>query len=73
MVDDGECIEAITAGIASPFPKTGLELMWNASTFGLMAWSEALVSDNMNLLANGNRTHGAARLKELSRAPKAGQ
>jgi len=66
LVDDGEGIEATTGGIAFPFPKTGLELMWNASTFSLMAWSEQLVSDNMYVLANGNRTHGQLKSANLA-------
>ena len=72
LVDDGEGIVATTGGIAFPFPKTGLELMWNASTFSLMAWTEQYVSDNMYVLANGTRSHGQVNSSNLAEHLKPG-
>lgn len=66
LEDDGEGIVATTGGIAFPFPKTGLELLWTSSFFTYRPWSEELVSDNMYVLANGNRSHGQVKSANLA-------
>ena len=66
LVDDGEGIDATTGGIAFPFPKTGLELLWTSSFFTYRPWSEELVSDNMYVLADGSRSHGQLKSANLA-------
>src|SRR5690554_2415716 len=66
LVDDGEGIEATTGGIAFPFPKSGLELLWTSSFFSYRPWSEELVSDNMYVLADGSRSHGQLKSANLA-------
>ncbi len=64
VVDDGEGIEGITGGIYFPFPKTGLELLWN-SIIPYRAWTEKLVADYALVLANGSISWGRVRSRNI--------
>lgn len=73
LVSDGEGIEATTGGIAFPFPKTGLELLWSSSFYTYRPWTEELTSDNAYVLANGKINWGRVKSRNLAPHLKPGQ
>lgn len=73
LVSDGEGIEATTGGIAFPFPKTGLELLWTSSFYTYRPWTEELTSDNAYVLADGKINWGRVKSRNLAPHLKPGQ
>ncbi|MEG4314651.1 DUF1329 domain-containing protein [Pseudomonas sp. FIP_A4] len=66
LVSDGEGIEATTGGIAFPFPKTGLELLWTSSFYTYRPWTEELTSDNAYVLVDGKINWGRVKSRNLA-------
>ena len=66
LVDDGEGILATTGGIAFPFPKTGLELLWTSSVFTYRPFTEELISDNAYVLPDGKINWGRVKSRNLA-------
>ena len=64
VVDDGEGVDATTGGVFFPFPKTGLELLWNA-IIPYRAWTEILTSDNAYVLADGSISWGRVKSRNI--------
>lgn len=65
LVDNGEGVMGASGGTLFPIPKTGLELLWNA-TMPYRAWTEELVSDNAYVLADGKVNWGRVRSRNLA-------
>ncbi|MNN12517.1 hypothetical protein D3C81_1255110 [compost metagenome] len=66
LTDDGEGVVAKTGGTPFPMPKTGMELLKNASLFTLRPWSEEYVSDNAYVLKDGKVNWGRVHSKNLA-------
>jgi hypothetical protein len=63
LVDNGEGVMGASGGTLFPIPKSGLELLWNA-TMPYRAWTEELVSDNAYVLADGKVELGPGALPQ---------
>jgi hypothetical protein len=66
LVDDGEGVVGKTGGTAFPVPRSGLELLKNASAFTLRAWTEEYTSDNAYVLKDGNINWGRVHSRNLA-------
>lgn len=66
LVDDGEGVVAKTGGTPFPIPKTGVELLKNASLFTLRPWTEEYTSDNAYVLKDGKVNWGRVYSKNLA-------
>ncbi|MGO1271313.1 MAG: DUF1329 domain-containing protein, partial [Pseudomonas helleri] len=66
LVDDGEGVVGKTGGTPFPVPRSCLELLKNASTFTLRAWTEEYTSDNAYVLKNGNINWGRVHSRNLA-------
>lgn len=66
LVDDGEGVVAKTGGTPFPLPKSGLELLKNASLFTLRPWTEEYTSDNAYVLKDGKVNWGRVYSKNLA-------
>ncbi len=66
VVDNGLGIEGTTGAIAFPFPKSGLEAVWNIIS-PHRAWTEKAITDIANVYANGSVAWG--RNKFMTMAP----
>lgn len=66
LVDDGEGVVGKTGGTPFPVPRNGLELLKNASTFTLRAWTEEYTSDNAYVLKDGNINWGRVHSRNLA-------
>lgn len=73
LVDDGEGVVGKTGGVPFPVPRSGLELLKNASTFSLRAWTEEYISDNAYVLKNGNVNWGRVHSRNLAPALQPGK
>lgn len=65
LLDEGMGVHAFTNGFMFPFPKSGLELLWNIMV-PYRAHTEELVSDNAYVLDNGNVSWGRVRSRNLA-------
>ncbi len=66
LVDDGEGVVAKTGGTPFPLPKSGLELLKNASLFTLRPWTEEYTSDNAYVVKDGKINWGRVYSKNLA-------
>jgi len=66
LTDDGEGVVAKTGGTPFPLPKSGLELLKNASLFTIRPWTEEYVSDNAYVLRDGKVNWGRVHSKNLA-------
>lgn len=73
LVDDGEGVVGKTGGTPFPVPRSGLELLKNASTFTLRAWTEEYTSDNAYVLKDGNINWGRVHSRNLAPALEPGK
>ncbi|MGE8321862.1 MAG: DUF1329 domain-containing protein [Pseudomonas sp.] len=73
LVDDGEGVVGKTGGTPFPVPRSGLELLKNASTFTLRAWTEEYISDNAYVLKDGNINWGRVHSRNLAPALEPGK
>lgn len=71
LVDDGMGVRAHTNGIMFPFPKSGLELLWNI-TVPYRAYTEELISDNAYVIANGSVNWGRVKSRNMGPSHKPG-
>lgn len=71
LVDNGEGVTGVTGGPLFPFPKNGLELLWNA-IIPYRAFTEELVSDNAYVLADGAINWGRVRSRNMCAACEPG-
>jgi hypothetical protein len=62
--DDGLAITQLLGGIPFPFPRNGLEAIYNLER-GAAEWSDAVVYDIADVYANGSIAWGRTRLKVL--------
>lgn len=71
LIDDGMGVHAYTNGVMFPFPKNGLELLWNI-TVPYRAYTEELISDNAYVIANGNINWGRVKSRNMGPSHKPG-
>lgn len=64
VVDDGLGIKASKGGIAFPFPKDGIELLWN-NLLPARAYNEETIRDFANVLGDGSIAWGRAHNRSL--------
>ena len=64
LIDDGKGVKGLAGAIPFPFPKNGLEAVWNVGNAGRM-YSEHAVFDIADVYANGTVGWGRQELKVL--------
>lgn len=71
LVNNGEGVMGVTGGPIFPFPKNGLELLWN-TIIPYRAYTEELISDNAYVLADGAINWGRVKSRNLGAANEPG-
>lgn len=69
--DDGMGVHAFTNGVMFPFPKSGLELLWNL-TVPYRAYTEQLISDNAYVIGDGSINWGRTKSRNMGPSHKPG-
>lgn len=69
--DGGMGVHAYTNGVMFPFPKSGLELLWNI-TVPYRAYTEELISDNAYVIADGSINWGRVKSRNMGPSHKPG-
>lgn len=64
VINDGRGIEGVSGAIPFPFPKNGLEAVWNAIN-PHRSWTESAVTDIADVYANGAISWGRQRFMTL--------
>ncbi len=71
LVDDGMGVNSFTNGVMFPFPKSGLELLWNI-TVPYRAYTEQLISDNAYVISDGSINWGRVKSRNMGPGHKPG-